>query len=909
MKSLFSRIFQVGIVLSFLVAGFTIAPPKTFAQSNYQLTSSQILRWGSRGQSVVSLQERLEELGFYSGSIDGTFGFSTLNAVKSYQRSQGLVADGVVGSNTFTRLMNETDPTEPQDDPVIDSISTPGAITYEELIALIKALQKQIDDLKNDGGSIGKCTIIDVETDEYEYELEEEIEVTWDIDDCSNDEENEDVYARLVPSGATTFYALRGIDLGVERISSLDDQEGTWEIPQDIDLGDYRIEIYTDDVNASEMSNKFEITKVNDDIDECRITDFEITSGSYYDFGEDVDVEWNLENCSSSEKEYQVFFSFMSTNDGSDPRDSIESQFQNARINALINALRGESSGLVYVGDKEAAVPMVATVDNERYYLYMLVYEDDAMDTRASQLVRLTDGGSNVLEPEVETEGAKSITTTSAWLTGEADLNDYSELEAFFVYTDEYRGLDNIEEDYDSYGEIPTNSDLSKAYAQDVTSAHTEYFEEKIYGLDAGDDYYYRACISFETKTNNGRTKIICGEVDEFETSDGSTEFVKPEVEEDDVEDITYSSARLIGEVDEYGNADSTELFFVYGTDEDLVKNATKMGSYGDINTSGVDKKKFGSIERALSGSFYVDISNLQEDTIYYFSVCAEYINDFGDARLIGIECDNTNEFETLAQYEKPTVTTNYVSYSDFDQVHVTGEFEMNGNTAENVFFVYTEDNYDDEIEEIEDNYNSYSQIDNVTYFENIVTSTHKTGSFNQDAFISFDLDKEYLVRACVDYVDEGGNSKIVCGTDRDFELEFRGPDINSSLAVQKYSNVSTLSATFDYNDLDSRESDSEFFFLYTTEEYDLYRADRINIQLPSGMVRVDAERVNSTSGSFTADTDGLQSFFDYYFIACIDYTHPAGDRDRECGNVEDFMVGHVDIAYEEEQVSFYNGR
>ncbi|MBF2018442.1 MAG: peptidoglycan-binding protein [Rivularia sp. T60_A2020_040] len=66
--------------------------------------TSTVLREGSRGQEVVKLQEGLKKLNFYSGAIDGVFGSATKDAVIKFQRAQGLVADGIVGTKTWSKL-------------------------------------------------------------------------------------------------------------------------------------------------------------------------------------------------------------------------------------------------------------------------------------------------------------------------------------------------------------------------------------------------------------------------------------------------------------------------------------------------------------------------------------------------------------------------------------------------------------------------------------------------------------------------------------------------------------------------------------------------------------------------------------------------------------------------------------
>ena len=53
---------------------------------------------------MKDVQTKLKVLGLYSGAIDGDFGPNTENAVKSFQTSKGLTADGVVGPKTKSAL-------------------------------------------------------------------------------------------------------------------------------------------------------------------------------------------------------------------------------------------------------------------------------------------------------------------------------------------------------------------------------------------------------------------------------------------------------------------------------------------------------------------------------------------------------------------------------------------------------------------------------------------------------------------------------------------------------------------------------------------------------------------------------------------------------------------------------------
>lgn len=65
------------------------------------------VRQGDSGNSVKWVQWYLYKLGYLSASgVDGSFGPTTLAAVKSFQSDKGLTVDGLVGSGTRTALKN-----------------------------------------------------------------------------------------------------------------------------------------------------------------------------------------------------------------------------------------------------------------------------------------------------------------------------------------------------------------------------------------------------------------------------------------------------------------------------------------------------------------------------------------------------------------------------------------------------------------------------------------------------------------------------------------------------------------------------------------------------------------------------------------------------------------------------------
>ncbi|WAW11756.1 peptidase containing protein [Acinetobacter phage nACB2] len=59
---------------------------------------------GSKALIIEEIQTALKQLGYYNGLIDGVFGSGTENAVKAYQKDNGLISDGIVGVTTAGHL-------------------------------------------------------------------------------------------------------------------------------------------------------------------------------------------------------------------------------------------------------------------------------------------------------------------------------------------------------------------------------------------------------------------------------------------------------------------------------------------------------------------------------------------------------------------------------------------------------------------------------------------------------------------------------------------------------------------------------------------------------------------------------------------------------------------------------------
>ncbi|MBR5785933.1 MAG: peptidoglycan-binding protein [Clostridia bacterium] len=58
-----------------------------------------------KNPQIYTVQRLLKQMGYYDMDIDGAFGEGTEKAVKTFQAKQNIVADGIVGMNTWNKLL------------------------------------------------------------------------------------------------------------------------------------------------------------------------------------------------------------------------------------------------------------------------------------------------------------------------------------------------------------------------------------------------------------------------------------------------------------------------------------------------------------------------------------------------------------------------------------------------------------------------------------------------------------------------------------------------------------------------------------------------------------------------------------------------------------------------------------
>ncbi|MEA4928736.1 MAG: peptidoglycan-binding protein [Candidatus Limiplasma sp.] len=97
---------------------------------------TRTLRKGYTGSDVTSVQTQLTALGYYTYTVDGVYGAGTMAAVSAFQKNNSLSVDGLVGSNTYTRLFSSSAKASGSTSTSTDtgtSTDTSGSSTYASL--------------------------------------------------------------------------------------------------------------------------------------------------------------------------------------------------------------------------------------------------------------------------------------------------------------------------------------------------------------------------------------------------------------------------------------------------------------------------------------------------------------------------------------------------------------------------------------------------------------------------------------------------------------------------------------------------------------------------------------------------------------------------------------------------------
>lgn len=95
-KALVLLALNVLILLSIL--------PAQQAEAPAEQSTPVISQYGSKGDEVLKIQQRLKAWGYFDGPITGNYGALTTEAVKKFQKAHGLTPDGVANKETLEKI-------------------------------------------------------------------------------------------------------------------------------------------------------------------------------------------------------------------------------------------------------------------------------------------------------------------------------------------------------------------------------------------------------------------------------------------------------------------------------------------------------------------------------------------------------------------------------------------------------------------------------------------------------------------------------------------------------------------------------------------------------------------------------------------------------------------------------------
>lgn len=114
------------------------------------------MKKGNRGALVRELQKRLQELGYFKGNVNGVYDTNTIGAVRSFQKKNGLKADGTAGGETRSLIFSaDAIPADATPTPEIteEPTPTPTVAVPEESLKTgakgtdVKELQRRLKEL------------------------------------------------------------------------------------------------------------------------------------------------------------------------------------------------------------------------------------------------------------------------------------------------------------------------------------------------------------------------------------------------------------------------------------------------------------------------------------------------------------------------------------------------------------------------------------------------------------------------------------------------------------------------------------------------------------------------------------------------------------------------------------------
>lgn len=224
--------------------------------------------------------------------------------------------------------------------------------------------------------------------------------------------------------------------------------------------------------------------------------------------------------------------------------------------------------------------------------------------------------------------------------------------------------------------------------------------------------------------------------------------------------DISDTEALLRGRVVDFGQSDFADVWFEYDTNRFRFDDVTVIER----------------IEDSEDGYFERRVAGLDEDTVYYYRAVGEDEDedvDYGSIVMFRTDDSDSDDDDDDddSDNEPDTITRNAAIITD-DSAELRGSVDMNDFENGEVFFVYGED--EDQVADVEDDYDSYSDVDedgDDLQKVRVDTDLDSDDSYEEEVE-DLDNDTRYYFSICVGYEDEDEDDVLLCGDTRSFTTD-----------------------------------------------------------------------------------------------------------------------------------------
>jgi len=347
-------------------------------------------------------------------------------------------------------------------------------------------------------------------------------------------------------------------------------------------------------------------------------------------------------------------------------------------------------------------------------------------------------------------------------------------------------------------------------------------------------------------------------------------------------QNISDDEATLRGEVD-FNNSDEATVYFHYGLGRTSLFSDTTHVVLDDNDDE----------------DFSHTIARLRDDTTYYFRAIAEDEDGRRDAGSI-LSFTTDDDGRSSSNDDDPEADTDDADDVEDNSAELNGSVDMNDFSNGVVFFVYGED--EDQVDDIADDYDTYSDIDeDGDDLQKVKVDSDLDGDDDYNYDISgLDDDTDYYYAICVEYEDEDDDDVITCGSTEEFTTDDNRsssddePDVETGNASNIDEDSARIHGSIDMNDFNN----GLVFFVYGEDEnqvddiaddYDTYsEIDEDGDDLQKIKVESDLDGDNA---DFYASFNGLDDDTDIYYALCVEFEDENDDEVIICGDTEDFTT------------------